>query len=123
MKHNSLVLAFIGDSVFELKIREHLINTDLVKVNDLQKASSKYASATGHYNIVQFLLENDLLTQEELTVYKRGRNTKVNTRRKNFNSRNYHASTGFEALIGYLYLDDQQERVDEIISLILERFE
>lgn len=123
MNHSSLVLAFIGDSVFELKIREYFINTKLVKVNDLQKASSKYASAKGHSEIMKYLLENNILNKEELTIYKRGRNAKVNTRRKNFNSKNYHASTGFEALIGHLYLNEQHSRIDEIIQLILERFE
>lgn len=122
MSHSSLVLAFMGDSVFELKIREYFLNTNLVKVNDLTKQCAKFASASGHYEIVNYLLANDLLSEEEIRVYKRARNTKVNTRRKNFNSKTYHASTGFEALIGHLYLEKQEARIDELIKIIIKEF-
>ncbi len=122
MNHSSLVLAFMGDSVFELKIREYFIKTDLVKVNDLTKQCAKFASASGHFQIVNYLLDNDLLTEEEIRIYKRARNTKVNTRRKNFDSKTYHASTGFEALIGYLYLDERYDRIDILINLIIDEF-
>lgn len=123
MAHSSLVLAFIGDSVFEMKIRDYFIKTNLVKVKDLQRKCSSFASAQAHFEIMEFLLSEDILNEEEITVYKRGRNTKVNQRRKNFNSRNYHASTGFEALIGHLYVSDEHERINELINLIIERFE
>ena len=119
MNHSSLVLAFIGDSVFELKIREHFLNQGFVKVKILQEKTTTYSSATGHKKIVDYLLENNLLSDEELNVYKRGRNAKVNQRRKNFDSENYHASTGFEALIGHLYLTKQQGRIDELIRIIV----
>lgn len=122
MKHSALVLAFIGDSVFELKIREYFINTDLVKVNDLNKACTKFASASGHYLIMQYLLENNILHEEEIKIYKKARNAKVNTRRKNFDSKSYHASTGFEALIGYLYLNKENDRIDELIMIIINEF-
>lgn len=123
MEHSSLVLAFIGDSVFEMKIRDYFIKTNLVKVNDLQKKCSSFASAQAHFDIMEYLLNNDLLNDEEITVYKRGRNTKVNQRRKNFNSKNYHASTGFEALIGHLHVMNNEKRIDELIKLVIERFE
>lgn len=119
--NSPLVLAFIGDSVFELKIRLHYVNQGLAKVNDLQKTTSKYASAKGHLKIMEYLLENHLLNDEEIKVYKRGRNTKVNTRRKNFDSESYHSSTGFESLIGYLYQNNQEKRIDELINIICER--
>lgn len=122
MNHSNLVLAFMGDSVFELKIREHFIKTNLVKVNDLTKQCSKFASANGHFQIVNYLLNHDLLSEEEIRIYKRARNTKVNTRRKNFDSKTYHASTGFEALIGYLYLNQQHERLDYLIKLVIDEF-
>ena len=122
MKHSSLVLAFIGDSVFELKIREHFLSRGIAKVNDLQTKTSKYASAKGHKMIVDYLLANDLLSKEEIVIYKRGRNAKVNQKRKNFNSENYHASTGFEALIGELYLSKQEERIIELIKIITTEF-
>lgn len=123
MNYSSLVLAFIGDSVFEMKIRDHFIKTNLVKVKDLQQKCSSFASAQAHFDIMEYLLTDNILSEEELVVYKRGRNTKVNQRRKNFNSKNYHASTGFEALIGHLHVNNQHDRIDELISLIIERFE
>jgi len=123
VSHSSLVLAFIGDSVFELKIREYFLGTGLAKVNTLQKATSTYASAKGHKMIMDYLLENNILNDEELQVYKRGRNAKVNQKRKNFDSENYHASTGFEALIGSLYLNQQHQRIDELLKIIVDKFE
>jgi ribonuclease III family protein len=116
---NNLVLAFIGDSVFELKIREYFVEQGLSNVKDLQKQTSQYASAKGHYQIMEYLLNHDKLSAEELKVYKKGRNAKVNQRRKNFNSTYYHASTGFEALIGYLYYERQTARIDELIKIIV----
>jgi len=123
MEYASLTLAFIGDAVFELEIRKHFVNKGINKVNLLQTKTSKFASAIMHKQIMDYLLENNLLTEEEITVYKRGRNAKVNTKRKNFNPENYHASTGFEALIGFLYLNKNNTRIDQIITQVLERFE
>ncbi|MEG0283681.1 MAG: ribonuclease III domain-containing protein [Erysipelotrichales bacterium] len=122
MEYSSLVLAFIGDSVFELKIREYFINSGLAKVKDLQQKCSSFASAQAHFNIMEYILEEDIFNEEELNVYKRGRNAKVNQRRKNFNPKFYHASTGFESVIGHLYVTKQEDRIDELILLILERF-
>lgn len=116
---NSLVLAFIGDSVLELKIREYFVGQGLTKVKDLQQQTSQYASAKGHYQIMEYLLAYDKLSDEEIKVFKQGRNTKVNQKRKNFNSEYYHASTGFEALIGHLYYQKQDARIDEIIKIIV----
>lgn len=118
---SALVLAFIGDSVLELKIRLYFINKGIGKVNELQSITSKYASAKGHLLIMEYLLENNLLTDNEINVFKRGRNTKVNSRRKNFHSKSYHYSTGFESLIGYLFQNNQEERIDELIHIICER--
>ncbi|MDF9866561.1 ribonuclease-3 family protein [Bacilli bacterium PM5-3] len=119
MNYSSLVLAFIGDSVFELKIREHFLSMGISKVKNLQKETSKYASAKGHKVIVDYFIDNNILSEEELNIYKRGRNAKVNQRRKNFDSVSYHASTGFEALIGALYLNDESERINELIEIIV----
>jgi len=123
MEYSSLTLAFIGDAVFELSIRLHFVQKGINKVNLLQTKTSKYASAIMHKQIMDYLLEENILNEEEIGVYKRGRNAKVNTRRKNFNPENYHASTGFEALIGFLYLSQKEARISQIITLILERFE
>lgn len=118
--YSNLELAFLGDSVFELKIREYFLKIGIRKVDNLQKKCVNYASAKGHYNIMCYLKENDILSSEEINIFRRGRNCKVNQRRKNFNSEYYHASTGFEALIGYLYVNDKIERIDELVTIIIE---
>ncbi|MDR3214800.1 MAG: Mini-ribonuclease 3 [Bacilli bacterium] len=120
---SSLVLAFIGDSVWELKIRMYFINLKPYKVNELQSITSRYASAKMHYKFINFLIDNNELNEGEISIYKRGRNAKVNTRRKNFDSTTYHASTGFEALIGYLYLNNQEQRIDELVNIIIKEYE
>ena len=119
----SLVLAFLGDSVLELKIREYYVKSGLAKVKELQNKTSNLASANAHHQIMTFLMTNKLLSEEEEKVYKKGRNTKVNQRRKNFDSENYHASTGFEALIGHLYLNGKNKRIDELVAVIIKEFE
>ncbi|MDR1782342.1 MAG: Mini-ribonuclease 3 [Bacilli bacterium] len=119
---NGKVLAFIGDSVWELKIREYFVLNSKLKVNDLQSMTSKFASAKAHLTFIKYLLANNLLNEEEINIYKKGRNTKVNEKRKNFNSEAYHASTGFEALIGYLYLSDNKARIDTLMDMIIKEF-
>lgn len=116
---NNLVLAFIGDSVFELKIREYFVAQGISKVKDLQQKTSQYASAQGHHHIMEYFLDNNKLSDDEVKVYKQGRNAKVNQKRKNFNSEYYHASTGFEALIGHLYYEDKMDRINELIKIIV----
>lgn len=123
MNYPSLTLAFIGDAIFELKIREHYVKQGITKVNKLQTLTSNFASAKSHKEIMDYLISHNLLSEEELNEYKRGRNAKVNQRRKNFNPENYHASTGFEAMIGYLHLSNQQQRLEELLSMIIERFD
>ena len=102
-----LVLAYLGDTVFESHIREYLITKNInKKVNDLHKSAVKYVNA----NI------EDQLTEDELRIYKRGRNQKSHTSPKNADIIDYKHATGFEALIGYLYLDKNYERLEYIIS-------
>ena len=101
-----LVLAYLGDTVFESHIREYLITKNInKKVNDLHKSAVKYV-----HNI------EDQLTEDELRIYKRGRNQKSHTSPKNADIIDYKHATGFEALIGYLYLDKNYERLEYIIS-------
>ena len=76
---NPLVLAYIGDAVYELEIRKKLIERKINKVNDLQKECVKYVSAKGQAEYIDKFISNDILSQEEIDVYKRARNTKVNS--------------------------------------------
>jgi len=116
---NVITLAYIGDAVYEVYIREHLIKTGIAKVEELQKEAVKYVSAKSQAKILTYLMDNNLLTENELDVVKRGRNYKRTSHPKNTDIITYKMSSGFEAMIGYLYLTDKKDRLDEIMNYIL----
>lgn len=116
---NGLSLAYIGDAVFELYIRKHIINQGFTKVNSLHKNVIKYTSGNKQAEFVHYLINNNVLTEDEISIYKRGRNSHVNSSRKNIDIQTYLDSTGFESLIGYLYLSNRIGRLDEIIGIII----
>lgn len=117
---NSLALAYIGDAVFELYVRRHLLLRGIVRPNDLQKEAIKYVAAKAQSDIVHTLLEKDLLSEKEQSVVKRGRNAKSKTSPKNTDIQTYRYSTAFEALIGFLYLEEEFARLEELISWALD---
>lgn len=121
MNKNILVLAYLGDSVFELYIRNYLIDK-FAKVNTLQNEAIKIVSAKGQANLIKKLIDNNILNEKEISVFNRGRNAKCSHHPKNTDIITYKQATGFEALIGYLYLEDKK-RLDEIIKLCLEEIE
>jgi ribonuclease-3 family protein len=114
---NALALAYMGDAVLEIRVRQHLIAAGEVKPNLLQRAAIGYVSARAQASIVNGIW--DRLTEEEQAVLKRGRNAKSATMPKNAQVSEYRLSTGFEALLGFLYLTGQEERLDEILSYAL----
>lgn len=111
---NGANLAYIGDAYYELKIRTYLLNKDITNQNKLHRLATKYVSAEGHKKIMDSLIKD--LSEEEVNIYKRGRNHKVLSNRKNVNLESYLVSSGFEALIGYLYLKEDFNRLDKIIK-------
>lgn len=113
---NSLTLAYIGDVVYELYIREYLVSSGIIKVNNLQKEAIKYVSAKGQCKFVTKMLDDNFLTEEEIEVFKRARNYKTTSHPKNTDIITYKFATGFEALIGYLYLKNDIKRLEEIIE-------
>ena len=121
MNKNILVLAYLGDSVFELYIRNYLIDK-FAKVNTLQNEAIKIVSAKGQASLIKKLIDNNILNEKEISVFNRGRNAKCSHHPKNTDIITYKQATGFEALIGYLYLEDKK-RLDEIIKLCLEEIE
>ena len=121
MNKNILVLAYLGDSVFELYIRNYLIDK-FAKVNTLQNEAIKIVGAKGQANLIKKLIDNNILNEKEISVFNRGRNAKCSHHPKNTDIITYKQATGFEALIGYLYLEDKK-RLDEIIKLCLEEIE
>lgn len=116
---NVITLAYLGDSVYEIYVREYLIKKGVAKVEDLQKEAVKYVSAKSQCKILSYLMDNNLLTDIELDVVKRGRNYKRTSHPKNTDIITYKMSSGFEAMIGYLYFTNNKDRLDEIMSYIL----
>ena len=115
---NPITLAYIGDAVYELYIREYLISQGIVKVNDLQTMSLKYVSATSQRKHLEALINNNLLTEEEIQIYKRGRNAHGG-KSKSTDIITYKIATGLECLIGDLYLNKKQNRIKSIMEFIV----
>lgn len=109
-----LVFAYMGDAVYEKYIREYVIRQGLCKNGLLHKKSIKYVSAKGQAEILERLEPN--LTEEELDIVRRGRNSNPHSTAKNADVIVYKYATGFEALIGYLYLTGQEKRLNEILA-------
>ena len=116
---NSLVLAYLGDTIYEDYIREYLINQGIRNVNELQQEAIKYVSAKAQAKFLKKLLDNDFFNDEEIKIIKRARNHKNNSHPKNCDIVTYKYATGFEALIGYLKLENKISRINEIINEIL----
>ena len=116
---NVITLAYIGDAVYEVYVREYLVKKGIAKVEELQKESVKYVSAKNQCKILSYLMDNNLLTEIELDVVRRGRNYKRTSHPKNTDIITYKMSSGFEAMIGYLYLNNDKDRLNEIINYIL----
>lgn len=110
-----LILAYIGDAYYEVVVRTIEISKGNRQVNKLHRASTKLVNAATQARLAETLL--DKLTDEEVSIYKRGRNAKANTSAKNASIGDYRKATGFEALIGYLYLSKREDRIMEIISV------
>ena len=109
-----VVLAFVGDAVYSLYVREKLVLGTDFKTGMLQKLSSRQVSAKGQSELIERLLP--ALTEEEADIFRRGRNAKKSTRSRHASVGEYNRSTGFEALIGYLYLTGRHERIEELLG-------
>ena len=117
---NPVVLAFVGDAVFSLYVRERLVFSGEGKAADFQRAASAVVSARGQSEFLNELLP--LFTEEEEEIYRRGRNAKKSTKSKNASAAEYNRSTGFEAVLGYLYAIGEKARIDELLSHLKEDF-
>ena len=116
---NVISLAYLGDSVYEVYIREHLMKKGIALVEDLQREAIKYVSAKNQSKILKWLINNNYLSEDELDIVKRGRNYRRGSHPKNTDIITYKNSTGFETLIGYLYLNNEKDRMKEIIKYVL----
>lgn len=113
---NPVTLAFLGDAVYTLYIRDRLVRSGTGKAADFQRASAKLVSARGQSAFLERVLP--LFTEEESDIFRRGRNAKKPTKSKNASVAEYARSTGFEAVIGFLYLTGEYERILYLFSLV-----
>lgn len=113
---NGIALAYLGDAVYEVYVREHLLDRGLVRPSQLQKAAKSFVSAKAQAALIGEMENQDLLSEEEWDYFKRGRNAKSYTHAKHTDVVTYRISTGFEALFGYLKLTAQTARIDELAA-------
>ena len=111
MEYNSLVLAYIGDAIYEVLVRKHLIDKGFIKVNDLQKEALNYVSAKNQALFLKELLNNDFFTTYEIEIIKRARNTKTHSKPKNCDILTYKHATALESVFGYLYMNNKYDRI------------
>lgn len=119
--YSPLVLAYIGDAIYEVVIRTMVVSWANTQVNKLHKKSSGLVKAQTQARMIKSLLEE--LDEKETAVYKRGRNAKSFTKAKNATVIDYRMATGFEALMGYLYLSNKSDRMMGLVKMGLERLE
>lgn len=120
---NGIALAFEGDAVYSMYIRRHLIFQGLTKPNQLHREATKFVSAKAQANLISLMLEEGILTEKEEDIYKRGRNANSHTKAKNADIVTYRMSTGFEAVMGYLHMTEEIERLEELIDWCIKRVE
>lgn len=112
---NTTTLAYMGDAVYEVRVRERLIEHDPHDAGRLHREAVKYVSADGQAAAVREMAKG-FLTEEETRLFKRARNHRTMSRPKNADPKIYKLATGFEALIGCLYLSDESARLDEVMD-------
>lgn len=116
-------LAYLGDAVYEVYIRRHLVKGGIVKPQVLQREAIHYVSAKAQAALITVMQKQQLLTEEEMTAFRRGRNAKTHTKAKNTSLKTYKLSTGFEAMIGFLDLADKHERVTQLCKWCIQTVE
>ncbi|MEI7027629.1 Mini-ribonuclease 3 [Paenibacillus sp. y28] len=112
-----LVLAYAGDAIYEMLVRQYLISRTQLKPNHLHRESTRFVSAKAQSRFLQEWMPH--LTEEEIDVVKRGRNAKSGTVPKNADVLDYRHATAFECLIGYLYYEGRLDRLEELLGLII----
>lgn len=117
--YSPLTLAYIGDAIFDVVVRSILVNKGNTAVNKLHKRASDIVKAGTQSAFIKALMDD--LTEEEADIYRRGRNSKPHTKAKNATTMDYLDATGFEAVVGYLYLTDNMDRICELVQLGIER--
>ena len=120
---NGQTLAYLGDAGYEVIIRRHLVRGGIVKPQVLQREATHYVSAKAQAALVTKMQDEEMLTDDELTAFRRGRNAKSHTKAKHTSLKTYQLSTGFEAMIGYLNLLNKNDRVQELSEWCIDTVE
>ena len=115
--YSPLTLAFVGDGVYDLLVRSYLVRQANRPVGELNRRKVKLVNCKSQAGFARLI--SDSLTEKELAVYKRGRNVAPKCTPKNGSVADYHSATGLEALFGYLYLNGERERIDELFEMIV----
>lgn len=113
---NALALAYMGDVVYEVAVRKRLLERGLTRPNDLHRGAVRYVNARAQASVVTHWLETGVLTEEEEAVVRRGKNAKSGSIPKRVDVHTYRYSTAFEAVIGYIYLIERRDRLEELIE-------
>ena len=116
---NILVLAYLGDNIYEYYVRKFLISKNIPNVDMLQKESINYVSAKKQSEYLLSMLDKNILLEDEIDIMKRARNHKGNRHPKNCDIVTYKNATGLEAIIGYLELTNKRNRIEELMNVIL----
>ena len=114
---NPLVLAYMGDTIFETYIREQNINKGICKIKELAKETLKYVNAKSQASFIKIIIDNNILKEDELDIVKRARNSKSNHKPKSCDVLTYKYATALESLLGYLYYKDKN-RLEFILNYI-----
>lgn len=120
---NGIALAYLGDAAYEVYIRQHLLTKGISKPTKLQHIATHYVSAKAQAALIDLMKEDELLSDEEWSYFKRGRNANSHTYAKNTSVMTYRISTGFEAVMGYLKLAGKEERLAELAQWCIEQVE
>ncbi len=116
---NGLSLAYIGDAIYEVYIRKYILSLGYSNVNKLHKKACEFTSGVSQSKFIRYFLDNNILNEDEEAIYKRGRNSHNHSVRKNIDIQTYMEATGFEAIIGYLYLNSNIRRIEELINICI----
>ncbi|WP_261721715.1 Mini-ribonuclease 3 [Staphylococcus equorum] len=116
---NPLTLAYMGDAVLDQHVREYVVLKLKAKPNRLHQEAKRYVSAKSQAETLEFLMENNWFTESEQDIVRRGRNAKSYTKAKNTDIQTYRKSSGLEAVIGFLYLEKEHERLTSLLECIV----
>ncbi|MDY2957549.1 Mini-ribonuclease 3 [Floccifex sp.] len=120
VKENATSLAWIGDAIMSLRVREHLLAKGYQKPNILQKKSSRICSAKGQASILETMMDENFFNEDENVILNRGRNATIHSKAKNADGSTYLKATALEALLGYLYLYKHEQRLEMCLDRIIE---